>query len=63
MKQNIKEYLIDKIVDLKVNLYSLENKNKNLTNELNASKVIIINLKSELTNIRLLTSIKNEQDA
>jgi uncharacterized protein YydD (DUF2326 family) len=63
MKQNTKEYLIDKIVDLKVNLYSLENKNENLTNELNASKAIITNLKLELTNIRLLTSIKNEQDA
>jgi len=56
-------YLIDKIVDLKVELFSLENKNRNLNNELNASKAIISNLKLELTNIRLIMSANNEQDA
>lgn len=46
--------LIDKIVESKVELYRLENKNKNLTNELNASKDIITNLKLELTQLRLI---------
>lgn len=46
--------LIDKIVELKVELYRLENKNKNLNNELSASKDIITNLKLELTNLRLI---------
>jgi hypothetical protein len=54
------KYLIDKIVDLKVELYRLENKNTNLNNELNASKAIITNLKLELTNIRLITSVNNK---
>ena len=51
------------IVDLKIELISLENKNRNLNNELNASKIIITNLKLELTNIRLIISVNNEQDA
>ena len=55
--------LIEQIVDLKIELISLENKNRNLNNELNASKAIIANLKLELTNIRLIMSVNNEQDA
>ncbi len=55
--------LIEQIVDLKIKLISLENKNTNLNNELNASKAIITNLKLELTNIRLIMSVNNEQDA
>jgi len=55
--------LIEQIVDLKIELISLENKNRNLNNELNASKAIITNLKLELTNIRLIMSVNNEQDA
>ena len=55
--------LIEQIVDLKIELISLENKNRNLNNELNASKIIITNLKLELTNIRLIISVNNEQDA
>ena len=52
--------LIDKIVDLKVELYRLENKNKNITNELNASKDIITNLKLEITNLRLVLQENNK---
>ena len=55
--------LIEQIVDLRIELISLENKNRNLNNELNASKAIIANLKLEITNIRLIMSVKNEQDA
>ena len=55
--------LIDKIVDLKVELYRLENKNNKLDNELNASKNIIENLKLELSNIRLITSANTKQQA
>ena len=51
--------LIEQIVDLKIELISLENKNRNLNNELNASKAIITNLKLELTNIRLIMSVNN----
>ena len=53
--------LIDKIVDLKVELYRLENKNKNLNNELSASKDIITNLKLELTDLRLILQEKNNK--
>ena len=53
--------LIDKIVELKVELYRLENKNKNITNELNASKDIISNLKLELTNLRLFLEESNKE--
>ena len=52
--------LIDKIVELKVELYRLENKNKNLNNELNASKDIITNLKLEITNLRLVLQENNK---
>lgn len=55
--------LIEQIVDLRIELISLENKNRNLNNELNASKAIIANLKLEITNIRLIISVNNEQDA
>jgi len=55
--------LIEQIVELRIELISLENKNINLNNELNASKAIIANLKLELTNIRLIMSVNNEQDA
>jgi hypothetical protein len=55
--------LIEQIVDLKIELYRLENKNRNINNELSASKVIITNLKLELTNIRLITSVNNQQNA
>ena len=55
--------LIEQIVDLRIELISLENKNRNLNNELNASKSIIANLKLELTNIRLIMNVNNEQDA
>ena len=46
--------LIDKIVDLKVELISLENKNCNLNNEWKLSKDIICNLKKELSDLRLI---------
>lgn len=55
--------LIEQIVDLRIELYRLENKNRNINNELSASKDIITNLKLELTNIRLIMSVNNEQDA
>lgn len=50
--------LIDKIVDLKLELYKLENKYNNLNNEWKASKDIICNLKKELTDLRLILSTK-----
>jgi predicted RNase H-like nuclease (RuvC/YqgF family) len=52
--------LIDKIVELKVDLYRLENKNKNLTSEVTASKNIITNLKLEITNLRLAIESNNK---
>lgn len=53
-------YLIDKIVDLKVELFSLENKYNNLNNEWKASKDIICNLKKELTDLRIILTEKNK---
>ena len=53
--------LIEQIVDLKIELIRLENKNNQLDNELNASKNIIENLRLELTNIRLITSANTKQ--
>ena len=44
--------LIEQIVDLKIELIRLENKNNKLDNELNASKNIIENLRLELSNKR-----------
>jgi len=52
--------LIEQIVDLKIELIRLENKNKKIDNELNTSKNIIENLRLELTNIRLITSVNNK---
>lgn len=52
--------LIDKIVDLKVELYRLENKYNNLNNEWKASKDIICNLKKELTDLRIILAEKNK---
>ncbi len=52
--------LIEQIVDLKIELIRLENKNNKIDNELNASKNIIENLRLELTNIRLITSVNNK---
>ena len=46
--------LIEQIVDLKIELISLENKNRNLNNEWKVSKDIICNLKKELTDLRLI---------
>ena len=54
-------HLIEQIVDLKIELISLENKNRNLNNESNASKDIISNLKLELTNLRLFLQDSNKK--
>jgi hypothetical protein len=54
------KYLIEEIVDLKVNLISLENKNTNLNNEWKAAKDIIFNLKQEITNLRITLQEKNK---
>ena len=48
------KYLIEEIIDLKVKLISLENKNCNLNNEWKVSKDIICNLKKELSDLRLI---------
>ena len=53
--------LIDKIVDLKVELFRLENKYNNVNNELKASKDIICNLKKELTDLRLILQETNNK--
>ena len=50
--------LIEQIVDLKIELISLENKNRNLNNEWKVSKDIICNLKKELTDLRLILTTK-----
>jgi hypothetical protein len=54
------KYLIEEIVDLKVDLISLENKNTNLNNEWKAAKDIICNLKQEITNLRITLQEKNK---
>jgi len=54
------KYLIEEIVDLKVNLISLENKNTNLNNEWQTAKDIICNLKQEITNLRITLQEKNK---
>ena len=50
--------LIEQIVDLKIELISLENKNKNLNNEFKAAENIICNLKQEITNLRVILTTK-----
>jgi len=54
------KYLIEEIVDLKVDLISLENKNTNLNNEWKTAKDIIFNLKQEITNLRITLQEKNK---
>ena len=55
---NIKEYLIDKIVDLKIDLFKLENQNERLNNELKETKVINSNLRQEIETLRVILSTK-----
>ncbi len=52
--------LIDKIVDLKIDLLKIENKNERLDNELKEIKVINSNLKKEVENLRLILTTKQQ---
>lgn len=52
--KKITEYLIEKIIHLKLELENLKNDKRKIYNENEANKVIIQNLKLELTNLRLI---------
>jgi len=56
------EYLIDKIVDLKIDLFKEQNINTRLKNENKAHEVMTANLKLELTNLRLIINTKQENN-
>jgi hypothetical protein len=56
------EYLIDKIVDLKIDLFKEKNLNERLKNENKAHEIMTASLKLELTNLRLLLNDKKENN-
>lgn len=56
------EYLIDKIVDLKIDLFKKENLNERLKNENKAHEIMTASLKLELTNLRLIINTKQEEN-
>lgn len=56
------EYLIDKIVDLKIDLFKEQNINTRLKNENKAHEVMAANLKLEITNLRLILNDKQENN-
>ena len=56
------EYLIDKIVDLKIDLFKEKNLNERLKNENKAHEVVTAGLKLELTNLRLALNDKQENN-
>lgn len=51
------EYLIDKIVNLRIEKLELENKNRKLSSEKTSAENIIQNLKREITNLRMTLSL------
>jgi hypothetical protein len=56
------EYLIDKIVDLKIDLFKEKNLNERLKNENKAHEIMTASLKLELTNLRLALNDKQENN-
>lgn len=56
------EYLIDKIVDLKIDLFKEQNINTRLKNENKAHEVMTASLKLEITNLRLIKNTKQEEN-
>jgi len=56
------EYLIDKIVDLKIDLFKEQNINTRLKNENKAYEVMTASLKLEITNLRLIKNTKQEEN-
>jgi hypothetical protein len=56
------EYLIDKIVDLKIDLFKEKNLNERLKNENKAHEIMAASLKLELTNLRLALNDKQENN-
>jgi hypothetical protein len=56
------EYLIDKIVDLKIDLFKEQNINTRLKNENKAHEVMTASLKLEITNLRLVLNDKQENN-
>lgn len=56
------EYLIDKIVDLKIDLFKEKNLNERLKNENKAHEVVTAGLKLELTNLRLIINTEQENN-
>ena len=55
------EYLIDKIIDIKIDLFKKEKENYSLKNDNEAHRIMIANLKLELTNLRLLLNNNKEE--
>jgi Zn-dependent M28 family amino/carboxypeptidase len=56
------EYLIDKIVNLRIEKLELENKNRKLSSEKTSAENIILNYKQEVANLRLaLSTLQNQE--
>jgi hypothetical protein len=55
------QYLINEIVELRMNEFKLEKQNYKLENEKAASDNIILNYKQEVANLRLALKIKNQE--
>jgi hypothetical protein len=62
MKNKTVEYLVDKIVQLRINEFKLEDKNRKLENEKKASDNIILNYKQEIANLRVALSTLQKQE-
>jgi hypothetical protein len=57
MKNKTVEYLVDKIVQLRINEFKLEDKNRKLESEKRASENILSNYKKEIANLRIALSL------
>jgi len=57
MKNKTVEYLVDKIVQLRINEFKLEDKNRKLETEKRASENILSNYKQEIANLRIALSL------
>jgi len=57
MKNKTIEYLVDKIVQLRINEFKLEDKNRKLESEKRASENILSNYKKEIANLRIALSL------
>lgn len=56
--KEIMKYLIDEIVDLKIDLNYLRKEKNKFDSEINASKQIICDLKLQITNLKLFIETK-----